>query len=117
MHFFIDKIEENITSALRKCGYFPDGIDERTGETRFIRAMSGGDFPRFHIYSKKNEKGQVIISIHLDQKRPSYGGSAVHGGEYEGEMVEREADRIRGCISSNQENPENQENYDKLLGF
>jgi hypothetical protein len=117
MHFLIDKIAENQTSALRKCGYFPDGVDERTGELRFIRSMGGGDFPRFHIYSKKNEKGQVVISLHLDQKRPSYGGSAVHGGEYDGEMVEREAERIRGCASSNRETPESRENLDKLIGF
>lgn len=117
MHFPIDITGENITSVLRKCGYFPDGVDERTGELRFIRSMGGGDFPRFHIYSKKNESGKVSISFHLDQKRPSYGGSAVHGGEYGGEIVEREADRIMGCISSNREGPENKENYDKLLGF
>lgn len=117
MHFSTDTKGESITSMLRKCGYFPDGVDERTGEMRFIRSMGGGDFPRFHVYSKKDERGGFIISLHLDQKRPSYGGSAAHGGEYEGEMVEREAIRIKTSVLLPSGGKENKENLDKFLGF
>lgn len=51
-------------------------------------------FPRFHIYIE--ERGdEIMYDLHLDQKRPSYEGSHMHSGEYEGTAVERETERIR----------------------
>ncbi len=117
MRITVKNFKETPTSCMRRCGYFPDGADERTGELRFIRSMGGGDFPRFHIYSKKSERGETIINLHLDQKRPSYGGSAAHGGEYEGELVEREANRIKSCVSLPGETEKDRENLDKFIGF
>ncbi len=37
---------------------------------------------------------QTRISLHLDAKKPSYEGTAAHGGEYQGELVEKEMERI-----------------------
>jgi len=55
---------------------------------------SGGEYPRFHLFIKKDEDGDFLFSLHLDQKKSSYKGSSAHSGEYEGELVEREKERI-----------------------
>mgnify|MGYP001605057255 CR=1 FL=1 len=77
----------------RKLGYKVLGTTER-GETNMARSITYGDYPRFHIYAKE-EGDTIIINLHLDQKRPSYEGSSAHSGEYDGDLVEREAERIK----------------------
>ena len=78
---------------MRSCGY---AFDHETGaEASCMRRLAGHDYPRYHAYVKK-ENLALIINLHIDQKKPSYGGNHAHNGEYEGDLVEREADRIRG---------------------
>jgi hypothetical protein len=38
------------------------------------------------------------INLHLDQKQASYGGSSAHNGEYGGETVETEGERVKRVI-------------------
>lgn len=57
----------------------------------------GGDYPRFHLYIKP-ELGGFVFSLHLDQKRPSYGNETAHSGDYESETVRDEAARITSII-------------------
>ena len=40
----------------------------------------------------------MILTLHLDQKQPSYKGTSMHAGEYSGELVEKEAKRIKEAI-------------------
>ncbi len=48
-----------------------------------------------------------MISLHLDQKKPSYGGGThAHGGEYDGATVERELERLKDTISGLENQPE-----------
>lgn len=54
-------------------------------------------FPRYHVYVIE-QGDEVIFDLHLDQKRPSYEGSSMHAGEYDGTAVEREAERIRKFV-------------------
>jgi len=42
---------------------------------------------------------QMQIHLHLDQKRPSYKGTNAHGGEYDGEAIREEAERITLILS------------------
>jgi len=51
-------------------------------------------YPRFHLYLKI-ENGNLIFDLHLDQKRPIYKGTTAHSGEYSGEIVGKEAKRIK----------------------
>jgi hypothetical protein len=91
--------QENIQSLLRRCGYF--FVREENGELAFARPMSSSasGYPRFHIYAKlDNVSRETLLNLHLDQKKPSYGGTAAHSGEYNGEVVEREAARIRQIL-------------------
>ena len=59
----------------------------------FARRITGRDYPRFHVYAR-TEGSTLIINLHLDQKKPTYNGSRAHSGEYEGELIEAEANRI-----------------------
>lgn len=94
------KFSGNIYNLMRQLGYSPHKTgEEKAGELSFVRRLNIADYPRFHAYvSPRFGSGQalqeVIINIHLDQKKPSYEGATVHSGEYEGELVEKEAERI-----------------------
>lgn len=91
---FILKFQGNVYNLMRKAGYHPHETGE--GETSFVRRLNGSDYPRFHIYvSRETQDSEVIINLHLDQKKPIYKGTAAHSGEYEGELVEKEMGRIK----------------------
>lgn len=83
-------LKDNLNSFLRSAGYAPF-------HESYVRVLSRGGYPRFHIYVDEND-GQYLLNLHLDQKRPSYGKETAHSGEYEGKVVEDEADRIIDMI-------------------
>jgi len=98
---FIVKIEdENIINISRKIGYRPVGVNNQE-EYSIVRPIAGSDYPRFHIYIKEEKTGDFIFNLHLDQKKPSYSGVHAHSGEYEGELVNEEAKRIKRMIGQN----------------
>jgi len=83
-------------NILRRLGYAFLKRDDRTGELSFGRRAGAGDYPRFHIFSKQDEKGNISLNLHLDQKKASYQGSAAHSGEYGDEgILKAEAERIK----------------------
>lgn len=88
---------QNPLPILRKAGYQPF-TDPVTQKESFILRLTNGYYPRFHLYLK-DEGGQIIFDLHLDQKKPSYKGTRAHGGEYEGPTVEREINRIASWVS------------------
>ncbi len=88
-------IKDNIYNLMRKVGYFFQKEDKERGEFVFARPTRG--YPRFHLYLKV-DGDNLIFNLHLDQKRPSYEGATAHGGEYEGETVEKEAERIKNNL-------------------
>ena len=64
-------------------------------EISYARSIDPGRFyPRFHAYLELTGS-ETKLNLHLDMKKPSYGGNAAHSGEYEGELVENEAQRIK----------------------
>jgi len=102
---------ENFYSLMRKIGYHFQKEDKEKKEFIFTRPPKG--YPRFHIYLKiegeesklssspfadARENENLIFNLHLDQKRPIYKGAPAHAGEYEGETVEKEAERIKQQI-------------------
>lgn len=106
MRFQIYNQNYNLPDLMRRIGYKPIGTTEK-GEMNCVRPM-GADYPRFHIYVKEDlpagrqeslgERSILTFSLHLDQKRPVYEGVTAHGGDYEGEVVQDEAQRIRDVI-------------------
>ena len=91
-----NQLQDNYTRWLRQAGYhYRPG---RNGQpANFTRPVAGPPYPRFHIYVE--DLGQeIIINLHLDQKRPSYTGASAHNAEYEGQVVAEEISRLKKFI-------------------
>ena len=91
---------------MRRLGYQP-AYFQKPGEVSIVRPLARQDYPRFHLYIKpsfaKASEGLVkgndyVFSLHLDQKKPSYEGQTGHSGDYDGEVVENEAERIKNLL-------------------
>lgn len=110
MKFIVDRPEENVLSLVRILGY--ELKSSRGKEFNCVRSISGAEYPRFHIFIIEEEKGKaqtpseegykeeskLIFNLHLDQKKPSYSNSPAHSGEYQGEVVEGEVERIKKLL-------------------
>ena len=97
MKIYFEKKISDPEKYIRRCGYGKIQ-DRRNGQASYAKRLSGaGFYPRFHIYILL-EGERVVYNLHLDQKRPIYEGVTAHSGEYNGEVVEREAGRIQAEI-------------------
>jgi len=97
---FKTSLRGNIYNLMRQCGYRFERKDEKTGELVFSRQTEGASasgYPRFHVYVREVPH-ETIFNLHLDQKKPIYKGSPAHAAEYEGEIVEREVERIKRIL-------------------
>ncbi len=91
------KLNTSVKNFLRACGY-AEFFNRHTKEISFTRSLDPGRFyPRFHIYTQESAN-QIRINLHLDAKQPSYEGTAAHGGEYEGQVVENEGRRLKMAL-------------------
>jgi len=85
-------------NLLRRAGYALH--QNRDGEISYVRRIQGADYPRFHVYVNREEPGTMIeMTLHLDEKKPSYEGFTAHAGQYDGPLIETERDRLLGVIS------------------
>jgi hypothetical protein len=85
---------------MRGLGYFFER--EQDNEFVFSRIIgsSKSGYPRFHAYVRVERlPRETAINLHLDQKKPVYQGAPAHSAEYEGELVEGEAARIKEKIN------------------
>jgi hypothetical protein len=99
MDFIIKDIKDNALNVSRRIGYLMLGA-EGVGVYNIVRKLSGNHYPRFHVYLKQ-QGDHFHFSLHLDQKQPIYQGTHAHNGEYDGPVVETEADRIKNILSTN----------------
>jgi len=101
MEFTLDNnlLGDNVYNLVKKAGYRFIGRNQKKSEIVFNRPLEGNRYPRFHLYLKINED-RVIFNLHLDQKKPSYKGTPAHSGEYEDEIVEKEAERIKESLKN-----------------
>ena len=98
MKVLYDKaVIKNPLDVLRKAGY-AGFTDPNTGIFSFELRTSAASYPRFHVYVEE-KGGNVSVSLHLDQKKPSYGTNHAHSGEYEGAIIEKEMRRIDGWVT------------------
>ena len=96
MKFSMPKSSKNLQTIVREAGYRPIGTTA-AGELNCVRPL-GGDYPRFHLYVRE-EAEKFIFSLHLDQKKPSYGNETAHSGEYEGDIIKDEVYRVANCVA------------------
>lgn len=93
------RTKETPYNIMRQCGYnFVRQDNEELSFSRILGASRSG-YPRFHIYIKVDQVSQqTFINLHLDQKKPIYRGVVAHSGEYDGEVVEKEVQRVKGIL-------------------
>ena len=97
MNFTIQNPSTHSRNLLRRAGYALHAT--REGKVSYVKRIHGDEYTRFHLYINKEEPGTLMeLSLHLDEKRPSYEGSTAHSGEYEGPLIEEERDRILGTL-------------------
>jgi len=82
---------------LRRAGY---SFQRHEGqEMSFIRALARAGYPRFHMYASVSGS-DLMINIHLDQKKETYGTGTRHHGEYEDEgALKDEVRRLNNILS------------------
>ncbi len=102
MKFTVQNINKSINDLMRTIGYKPTFF-QKEEEFSIVRQLGRNDYPRFHIYirevkSENLKAKNYIFNLHLDQKKSSYEGSTGHSGEYDGNVVEGEAERIRQLL-------------------
>ena len=90
MTFKIKDLGKPVLTLLRRAGY-------SAHNNSFVRILERSGYPRFHIYVEK-QGDALILNLHLDQKRPVYQGTPAHSGEYDGKVVEQEAERIKQIL-------------------
>lgn len=100
MQIKIENLQENPTNLLRRAGYsFQKNVGD---EMSFIRPLALAGYPRFHMYAKVQDTFTLIVNIHLDQKKETYGDDTRHHGEYENEgALKTEVERILPILNSN----------------
>jgi hypothetical protein len=93
----IKSVKGNPVNVLRRVGY---AFQRQEGaEMSFVRPLARAGYPRFHMYAQVKEF-DLIINIHLDQKKETYGDSTRHHGEYEDEgALQAEVERIKNSMS------------------
>jgi hypothetical protein len=97
MKITIENPKSHASNLLRRAGYALH--QGRDGEISYTRRFSGGDYPHFHVYVNHEEPGKLMeITLHYDEKKPSYEGYTAHSGQYDGDIIEQEKDRILNSI-------------------
>jgi hypothetical protein len=88
-----DSLNMNPEQILRRAGY--GYFSSRNGgEDSFTKRLGRNNYPHFHVYIM--DQGEyVVFNMHLDQKQASYQGSHAHSGEYDGDLVAAEIERLK----------------------
>ena len=99
MKIYLDQsaVKENLRNMLRRCGY-AEIYDRHSNKTSYVRRLGSYFYPRFHLYIDHQTENKLTINLHLDQKKASYKGQTAHSGEYDEDLVQKEADRIKDIL-------------------
>jgi hypothetical protein len=97
MQFEHKKPRDNIVNLARTIGYKLIG-NTPDNEFNLVRALAANGYPRFHLYLKE-QNGNLIFNLHLDQKKPSYKGQTAHSGDYDSDLVNAEKLRIQQILN------------------
>jgi hypothetical protein len=98
MQLLIKNPSDNAVTLFRRAGY---GFQREDGEEMsFVRPLARAGYPRFHCYTLDRPEG-IECSLHLDQKRETYGRVTRHHGEYAEEgALAAEIERIESLIGT-----------------
>lgn len=90
-HVIEGPMSENARNFMRRAGY--GETRGMGGQVSYQKRLRYDKYPRFHAYVEEQGSG-MVINLHMDQKAGSIGAGHAHGGEYEGELVEKEMARL-----------------------
>jgi hypothetical protein len=98
MRIEIKNFSSNIGVALRRAGYH---FQHQNGEEMsFVKSLASAGFPRFHIYANLKEDS-LMLNLHLDQKKETYGDGVRHHGEYaENGPLKEEMERLKNILGN-----------------
>lgn len=83
---------------LRRAGYALI-YDRHSGQESFSRRFGRDFYPRFHLYVQEIKgSDEIFFNLHLDHKKASYSGQTRHSADYDGELVEKEAERLKSLL-------------------
>lgn len=85
-------------TLLQRCGY-AYLRDPRSTTPSYVRRLGSYFYPRFHVYVSRASGTTVECTLHLDMKQTTHIQGKAHSGEYDGEQVEAEAERIKKMIA------------------
>lgn len=77
-----------------KIGYH-EHYDRHSQQSSYVSPLGSAYYPRFHIYIKQKNNGDLLLDLHLDQKKASYKGTKAHSGESDSSVVLEEGARIQ----------------------
>jgi hypothetical protein len=97
MQIEVKNVEGNPVNNLRRLGY---SFQRHEGaEMSFVRPLAAAGYPRFHMYVKVMGV-DMLISIHLDMKKETYGENTRHHGEYGNEgALKEEVRRLKVLLA------------------
>jgi len=67
MKFTVKKHNKHIANIMRGLGYRLLGR-QREGEWSFVKSLTGGPYPRFHVYITQQKGDMLAMNLHMDQK-------------------------------------------------
>jgi hypothetical protein len=96
MQIEVKNVLGNPVNNLRRLGY---AFQRHEGdEMSFVRPMAAAGYPRFHMYVKMNGT-DMLINIHLDMKKETYGDDTRHHGEYGNDgALKEEVRRLKALL-------------------
>jgi len=86
-------VQKRAKLILQEAGYH-EFVDPNTHKVSYVLRLGREFYPRFHVYITKDINGDLEYDLHIDQKKASYEGSRAHSGEYDGAIVQEEAERL-----------------------
>lgn len=83
MKIKIEPLRENTLTVMRRAGYTFQ--KNEGGEQAWVRILGASGYPRFHIYTEQ-VKSALLVNIHLDHKKHTYGEDTRHHADYQESM-------------------------------
>jgi hypothetical protein len=92
MKIILSPLMENTLTLMRRSGYTFQRNENL--EQSWVRELGTSGYPRFHAYTRI-EKVTLLVNIHLDHKKHTYGETTRHHGDYEyAGPLKEEVDRL-----------------------
>ncbi len=85
-------LKYNTKVIMNRLGYHLH-VARGVSEVSYVKRLGSSFYPRYHVYLQGDDRG-IVVNIHYDEKKPSYRGTRMHSGQYGGELVSQEAQRI-----------------------